>query len=54
MIRQMSMDDLQAVEALEQRCFRSSWNEEQLRYELEENAFRMPWCWKKRERSWGA
>ena len=39
MIRQMSMDDLQAVEALEQRCFRSSWNEEQLRYELEENAF---------------
>ena len=39
MIRQMSMDDLQVVEALEQHCFRSSWNEEQLRYELEENAF---------------
>ncbi len=39
MIRAMTLADLPAAEALEQRCFSSVWNEAQLRYELEENEF---------------
>ncbi|MFR9256082.1 MAG: hypothetical protein ACLVJ6_11590 [Merdibacter sp.] len=50
----MSMDDLQAVEALEQRCFNQAGMRNSCAMSWKRMPFRMPWCWKKRERSWGA
>lgn len=43
MIRAMRLEDLEQVEALEQRCFDDPWTLDSLRYELEGNPFSTPY-----------